>query len=204
MKILIACVLLSTLSLTFATPLSALLQGSLASEQSDEVKALLQTLTDIQNTDDGDDDDVGEDIANLQGVFNVLAQVNTEKAKVKGEDDAIAQLWGTIGRGLFHIGKRYLKNKYCKRCTEEQEKNALLQDLTSEQQGPDGEDNGDGEEKAMAELQSVFTALRKAAAEADLNADAEGWFKKLRRKFGKKLRRKFGKTFKRITKKYLC
>ena len=126
MKILVACVLLSTLSLTFATPLSALLQGSLASEQSDEVKALLQTLTDIQNTDDGDDDDVGEDIANLQGVFNVLAQVNTEKAKIKDEDDAMAQFWSTVGKFLFNTGKCYLKNKYCTWSTEEQEKNALL------------------------------------------------------------------------------
>ena len=45
-------------------------------------------------------------------------------------------------------------------------------------------------------FKSVFTALRKAETKADLNADAEGWFKNLRRMFGK--------TVKGITKKYLC
>lgn len=199
MKILIACVLLSTLSLTFATPLSAL-KNSLASEQSDEVKALLQTLTNNQNTEDSDGDDGEEDIANLQGVFNVLAQVNAEKAKATDEDDAMAQFWKLVRRGLWHVGKRYLKKKYC---TEEQEMNALLQELTGEQQGLDDEDNGDKEEKAMAELQYVFSALKKAEAKAmlhdattDLNADAEGWFKRFRRSIKRRI--------KGATRRYLC
>lgn len=175
MKILVTCVLLSTLGFTFATPL---LKNSLASEESDEVEALLQTLA---NTDGG------EELANLQGVFNVLEQVNIEKARASDGENAMEQIWGLVGSGLWHVGKHYLKKKYC---SEEQEINVVLQAT-------------DRDEEAITELQSIFAALKKAKAKTMLygaiynnKAKSEGWWKKVRRWAGKKIGG--------ATRKYLC
>ena len=165
------------------------------------LKALASTEDD-QETDDDDDEDDGT-VADLQGVFNVLAQVEAEKARVQGDKNmAMAQFWGGLGGVLVKAGKGYLKNKYC---TEEQEVRAMLQELIGEQgieEVENDEDEGDGDDKASAELQTLFNVLKKIEAKvmqddtSDDSAKAQGWFKKLRRWAKKKV--------KKVAKKYLC
>lgn len=118
-------------------------------------------------------------------------------------DQAMAQLWGRIVNGLWNIGKRYLKKKYC---TEEQEVNTILQELTDMQEAMPEEgniDTGDGDDKAIAELQSLFRVLKKAKAKLSENsmipeniAKAERWWRKVKRWFRKKVRG--------FTRKFLC
>ena len=183
MKILIICFLLSTLSLTFAVPAFDFLQSSSSKEQNkDEISALLQVLAsseDDQDTDDGT-------VANLQGMFNMMAQVEAEKARQQHDKNvAMVQFWGRLGRGLWNVGKGLLKKKYC-----------------TQQGAQDGENTENGDGTVRAELQTLFNALTKVEAKvmqddtSDDNAKAEGWFNKLKHWVGKKA--------KGLTKKHLC
>ena len=204
MKILIICFLLSTLGLTFAVPafnLDSFLQPRSSKEQNkNEVSALLQVLASTENDQDTDDDEDDGTVANLQGLFNVMAQVEVEKAKQQQDKNvAMVQFWGGLGSVLWNAGKGYLKKRYC---TEEEEVRAMLQELIGEQEVQDDEDDGDGDDKVRTELQTLFNALKKAEAKvmqddtSDDTAKAEGWFKKLKRWAKKKT--------KGLTKKYLC
>ena len=132
-------------------------------------------------------------------MFTALEQANAEQAKAMDSDNAQAQFWKYAAKGLWNLGKRYLKKRYCS--SEEQEMRAMLQELLGEQgmtdEDDDDEDTGDGDSRAIAELQTVFNALKKADAKmmkSDVNI--QGWWKKLKRWAGKKI--------KGATRKYLC
>ena len=141
-----------------------------------------------------------------KGVFTVLEQVNTEEARAMDSNYAMSQFWKTAGKLLWKVGKNYLRRKYCS--SEEQQMRAMLQELVGEQGmadedfDDDDEDMGDGDGKAIAELQTIFSALKKAEAKMkgftmdDDKATTEGWWKKARRWASKKI--------KGATKKYLC
>ena len=63
--------------------------------------------TSTEEDQDTDDDDAGT-VADLQGIFNVLAQVEGEKAIVKQQDDkdvAMVQFWKRLRIALW---KAYL------------------------------------------------------------------------------------------------
>lgn len=205
----IVCFLLSTLSLTFVTSWPLPSKNVLTSEEIDEIVALPLSLVGKQDNQRAAIDYEGEeDIAKLEGVLNVVEQVRIEKGKAMKSDRAMAQLWGTVikglltaGQHLWNVGKHFLKKKYC---TEEQEVNAILQELTDKQEATLQEGNidpGDGE--AIAELQSLFSILKKAKAkllEDNMTskniAKAEGWWRKVKRWFQKKVRG--------FTKRFLC
>lgn len=218
MKILVACFLLSAFSITIGTPTSYSTNGDdllkflseynkgnfglpsklKTPKEGQEMSALLQALVSTENSEESDDDDddgSDEDIVTLQGVFNIMAAIETEKAKTM--EDAMIQFWKAIGRTLWRAGKRYLRRRHC---SEELEVKALLQELTNEQGGPQDDDDSTGDDKALAELQSVFKVLKKAEAKAmqdgDDNAKAEGWWSRLKR-WGRK-------TIRRATRRYLC
>lgn len=191
MKILVACIFMSFFSLNLASPLSF----------STSEHALLDTLVSAENDENAvsEEDSVDEDLAMLQGVLNVMEQADEERARMMDRDNiAAAQIWGLVGKGLWHVGKRYLKNRYCN--SEEQEMQAILQELIGEQSEEEDESNtGEDDSKVLAELQTLFSALNKAEAKAmqgEMNAEIEGWFKKLK-KWAKK---KIGGA----AKKYLC
>ena len=212
MKILIIAFVLSMLGTTLATPVNPLEEYLLHSQdENKEVSSLLQSLVSMEQDNqersldnDGDDDDSDdadglEDIATLQGVFTVLEQSNAVQAKAMDSDDVRAQFWKWASNDLWKVGKNYLKKKYCS--SEEQEMRAMLQELLGEQgmtdNEDDDEDTGDGDSKAIAELQTVFKALKKADAKMmESDANIQGWWKKVKRWAGKKI--------KRATRRYLC
>ena len=191
MKILVTCIFMSFFSLNLASPLSF----------STSERALLDTLVSAENDENAvsEEDSLDEDLAMLQGVLNVMEQADEERARMMDRDNiAAAQIWGLVGKGLWHVGKGYLKKRYCN--SEEQEMQAMLQELIGEQSEEEDESNtGEDDSKALAELQTLFSALNKAEAKAmqgEMNAEIEGWFKKLK-KWAKK---KIGGA----AKKYLC
>ena len=208
MKTLIICLLLSTLSLTFAVPafdfdsLQKYLPSSFSpnKQDKDEVSALLQTLVSAKDDQDSEDDEDDGTVADLQGIFNVMAQIELEKATQQhNKNVAMAQFWGGIGRALWNAGKGYLKRKYC---TEEEEMRVMLQELVGEQGVQDEQDDGNDDIKARAELQTLFNALKKVDAKVmqddsfDDTVKAEGWWKRARRWARKKIRG--------ATRRYLC
>ena len=209
MKILIISLLLSTLSLTFAVPAfnfdsfgKFFPSRSFPEEQNkDDVSALFQALVSTEDDQDTEDDDEDDGtVADLQGVFNVMAQVEAEKARQqRNKNVAMVQVWKFLGNALWNAGKSYLKKRHC---TEEEEVRAMLQELIGEQGMQDDEDAGDGDDKARAELQTLFNALKKLEAKVmqdDSSADtakAEGWWKRVKRWARKKIRG--------ATRKYLC
>ena len=193
------CKLLSTLGLSFAVPtldsdnFNKYISSQLQHKQNeDELNVLLQAMASTEDDQDSDDDD--DTVAELQGVFNVLAQVEVEKTRQhKDKSMGMAQLWGMLGRTLWNVGKRYLKNRHC---TEEQGVNALLQELVDEQGMQEVEDDGD--DKARAELQTLFQALNQVEAKAMQadNAQAERWWRRVTRWVRRKARK--------LTRRYLC
>ena len=130
MKILIACFLLSIVGLSFATPYYYPLGGY-------KYTALLKSLANTQQgelpeteSDDGDDN-----IADLQAIFNVMAQIDIEKAKAIEDKSAMAQFWKKFRKTLYNAGKTYLKYY-----TKEKEMKAMLQELIGQKAIQD-EDN---------------------------------------------------------------
>ena len=200
MKIPVFCLLFSTLGLSFAVPsldfndLKKYISSQLKDKQNeDELKVLLQAMASTEGDQDSDDND-DDAVAKLQRVFNVLAQVEVEKAREQRDKTmGMAQLWGAVGRTLWNVGKRYLKRRHC---TEEQGVNALLQELVGEQGIQEIEDDGD--DKARAELQTLFQALNQVEAKAMQadNAQAERWWRRVKRWAGGKARK--------LTRRYLC
>ena len=117
-----------------------------------------------------------DNIAKIQGIFNVLAQVDLESAKVKDSDNDNSQLWKGVSKFIWKAGKDFLKNVLCRK---EQAIMALLQELTGEVRGnsksADDESYGN-EEKVRAQLQTLFNALRMVEAnmmQSENNAKAE-------------------------------
>ena len=200
MKSFIPCFLLALVGLTCATP--ALPYRNyyknlyIGTPYFEKARVLLESLASSQQgqnfDDENDDDDDDDDIADLQAVFNVLEQVDEEKAAANG-NSATAQLTGMLGGTVLNLAKGYLKNKYC---TEEQEVRAMVQELIGEQsEGDDSDDARDRDDKLRAELQTLFKALKMVEAKLmqdESNARIEGWLKKLR------------KSIKKRAKQYLC
>jgi hypothetical protein len=115
-----------------------------------------------------------DSIAEIQGVFNVLAQADMERAKLVGRKNshALVQFWTGLVKSLWSKGKNYLKKKlYCK----EQDMKALLQELTDEETD---ETNGKEDEEVRAQLQVLFNALQMVEANTmqEGNSDKEQAF----------------------------
>ena len=100
------------------------------------------------------------------------------------------------------FGKHHLKKMYCQKDLKVE---AMIEELIDEQEIPDedNEDTEDEENKALAKLQTLFSAMKKAEAKVMQNdgtgenyAKAEGWLKKIGRWVNRKA--------KKLSKKYLC
>ena len=50
-----------------------------------------------------------EDIATLQGIFNVLTQVKVENAKAMQEKKAVTQFWESLGNDLWNVWEASFK-----------------------------------------------------------------------------------------------
>ena len=204
MRILVVCCVLSTLGLTFASPLYSPVRNSLTPKEINEVRALIPTHWDTLNSQQADDSNNGdddEDMANLEGVFKVMEQVDIAKAKAAKGDHASAQIFKTIVKGLWNLGKRYLKRRYC---TEEQETKALLQELIGEQAIAEVDNADTGEEEAIAELQSLFATLKKVKAkvmQSDMSPENTA---EAQRRWWRRVKRWFGRKVRGFTRKYVC
>ena len=241
MKILVACFLLSTLSLAFAhgfhfDPLRTYgYPQELTSKERDEVGALLQTLADTEDdldTEDDDDsvslqghfknivgaendedtaedDDGDDDIATLQGVFNVMAQLDEENANLMRGKRATAQFI-LFGNWRFYARKlakryliKYLNNKYCPKSR----KVVLMPRKVDVKIGlsdrNDNQDTKQGEEETFAQLQTVFDALRKLEATKEMEKDKTVNSAKFKGSL-RKVKRFTRRNIRRIVKKYLC
>ena len=182
MKILISCLILATFGLTLAKstfPFNA-------NKESEEISALLQS--------DGVDN---EDIATLQGVFNVLAQVEEEKAKTMKGGKAMKQGLGMIGNSLWNGAKHLLKKRYCNQENQNLQQ-AMVEELGGEQVFPYVPKDRDA--KAMAELQMLFNALKLAKAkvmqDGGTYAKMNGWWDSVKNYVNKKAGE--------LTKSHLC
>ena len=189
MKIPILCLSLFALGLYVCPVSSAAHQQALVKELNDnDISTFLETLATSQEDQDDDEDDEGNDLADIQGVFNVLAQVKEEQAKSTGT--ATTQFWSWAGKMLLGAGKRYLKRRYCKKrsCNEEKEEKVLLQELM-EAQDDDGEEGGDDDD--LAELQSLFGALKKLQAKKmqEDSPAAQGFFSRVFKRIKKKVKK---------------
>ena len=152
MKILVAFFLLSALGLAFAKSLfpkdinkEFIEKLNMLPTESEEESALKQTVVSSENDQDTEDDVNGdEDIATLQGIFNVLTQVEVENAKAMQEKKAVTQFWESLGNDLWNVGKHHLKKRYCQKDLKVE---AMIEELIVEQEIPDenNEDTEDGE-----------------------------------------------------------
>ena len=210
MKIFVACFLMAALGLAFAKSQFPKEKLNMLPMKSEEESALKQTVVSSENDQDTEDDDYGDDdIATFQGIFNVLSLAEVESAKAMQEKKATAQLFGSIlklvwklGKSLLKVGKHFLKKTYCPK---EPDMKAILQELIGEQ-GNSDEDNvntKDEDAKAFVELQSLFNTLRKAEAmvmqydsTGDNYAKAEEWWNKVKHWINKHVGG--------LTRKYLC
>lgn len=84
--------------------------GSSKQQSSDEVAALMESLINIQHQQEPEEDD---DYATLQGLFNILAKVQEERAKEADSKSAKAQFLKGLFGTLLNAGKGYLVNRYC-------------------------------------------------------------------------------------------
>jgi hypothetical protein len=238
MKCLVVFILLSTLGLTIAVPGAIDLESeekylpstvyAPKEQHKDEASALLQALVSIslqseaEEDQDMDDGNVGDDgaVADLQVVFNVLAQVDSAVKAHQQQDDknvAMGQLWGRLGSALWKAGKNDLKQKYC---TKEEKVIAMLQELigdniidgavASEQEDVGSDENaGDGDDKARTELQTLFNALKKADAKIQCRVNVGGHCTDTEnpekiKKWRERVKHWFGKRIGWIARKYLC
>ena len=179
MKIVITCFLLSTIGLTYGTSIKAwpfLIYSQLNGGQQDD-------STEMKTADD--------DIADLQGVFNILEEIEMERAKQMQENDdsAMAQFWAGLGTAFWTAGKGYLKNRYC---TQEAEVRAMIEELVDEQEILEGNEAV----KAFNELRNLVKFLQKETSRGPLGmvidgdvAKAEGWLKNLHKRIKKKAKR---------------
>ena len=134
----------------------ALLNGRVLSMQNDISQYKLTTKKDSSNEKE-------ESIAEVQGIFNVMAQVDLERAKLKNSDALMQEFWSGLIRTLWNKGKNYLIKSLC---SKEQAMKALLQELTNEEMGMDDNNNGkdDDDDDVRAQLQVLFNALQEVKA----------------------------------------
>ena len=133
----------------------ALLNGRVLNMQNDISQYKLTTKTDSSNEKE-------ESIAEVQGIFNVMAQVDLERAKLKNSDALIQEFWSGLVRSLWKKGKHYLIKNLC---SKEQAMKALLQELTNEEMGTDDNSNSkDDDDDVRAQLQVLFNALQEVKA----------------------------------------
>ena len=195
MKTLTACFLLSVIGLSYATvrwPYNYQLRNY---NDKNTAAALLESLSSLQLYPHAESEE--DDVSDLQGVFNVLAQIETEKAKVMDDDSATAQFWKSLRKTALNLGKHYFRSKYC---SEEKELEGMLDKQSNEQGISDSEDTEDGDSKAFTELQTLFSALKKVEAKLMQDGGAtekntavtQGWFKSLK------------KGIKNVARGYLC
>ena len=189
MKILIACFLLSTIVLTYASYPAI----SLPMNYKELIEGLINKVQDNSAEVESNEDDISD----LQGIFSMLEQIEVEKAKQMQnvDDSATAQFWAGVGTTLLNAGKGYLRNRYC---TQEAEVRAMIEELVDEQ-----EDNQAVEQRndnTFTELRNLVNTLNQMTnqqmiIDGDV-AKAEGWFKKLRKSIKKKA--------KKLARKVLC
>ena len=133
----------------------ALLNGRVLSMQNDISQYKLTTKTDPSNEKE-------ESIAEVQAIFNVMAQVDLERAKLKNSDAFIQKFWSGLIKSLWKRGKNYLIKNLC---SKEQAMKALLQELTNEEMGMDDNSNSkDDDDDVRAQLQVLFNALQEVKA----------------------------------------
>ena len=170
---------------SFPELLDALLHGRVINIQDNDSDK--PTTEAIPSNEDDDDS-----IAEIQGVFNVLAQADMERAKLAGRINshhALVQFWTGLVKSLWNKGKSYLKKNLC---CQEQDLKALLQELTNEEMGANDEANSNDDNEVRAQLQVLFNALQKMEA----NVMIEGKKKSLGNTINDKI--------KSITKEFLC
>ena len=129
MKTLIACFILSIVGLSFATPYRYPFGY--------KSTALLESLANAEQgkLSEAEDDDGDDNIADLQALFNVMAQIDIEKAKAMEDKSAMAQFWKKFRKTLYNAGKTYLKYY-----TKDKEMKVMLQELIGQKAIQD-EDN---------------------------------------------------------------
>ena len=195
MKALVACFLLSTIAVTYATYPAISLPVN--------YRELLERLVSKVQDDSAEVESDEDDITDLQGLFSVLEQIEVEKAKQMqyDEDGASAQFWAGLGTTLLNAGKGYLRNRYC---TQEAEVRAMIEELVDEQEDNQAVEQDDDD--SFTKLKNMVNTLNQiskklsqfqASMVIDGNyAKAEGWFKKLRKSLKKKT--------KKLARKVLC
>lgn len=174
----------------YTTPVSSQSDQQVATKELEltDINTLLQSLATSQDNAQ-DEEDISSELAEIQGVFNVLAQVRNEQTKSTGR--AMSQFWGLVGSGLLGIGKKILRKKYC-----EQEEKVELQGVMEEQSDTEVDEEGNVDDNAR--LQHFFDALNKLQVirmQGNFqNAAAQGWFKKVFKKIGRGLKKLARKT----------
>ena len=152
MKTLIACYLLSTIALTYANyPIMSVLPIT----YKELIEDLINKATDVSAEVESDDDD----ITDLQGMFNLLEQIEMEKAKQMqdDEDGAKAQFWAALGPVLWKARKGYLKNRYC---NQEAEVRAMIEELVDEQETLETNEGAEEENNnRFTELKNLVNTL---------------------------------------------
>ena len=146
----------------FPKLLNALLHGRIINIQDDDLdKPTTEAIPSNENNEDS--------IAKIQGVFNVLAQVDMESAKLMGGKNsyALVQFWGNLGDLLWNTGKNLLRQHLsCKE--QDMSLKALLQELTNEQMGTNINDEVNSkEDEVRAQLQVLFNALQMMEGKSD-------------------------------------
>ena len=142
--------------------LNALLHGRIINIQDDDLdKPTTEAIPSNENDEDS--------IAKIQGVFNVLAQVDMENAKLMGGKNsyALVQFWGNVGDLLWNTGKNLLR-QYLSCKEQDMSLKALLQELTNEQMGTNINDEVNSkEDEVRAQLQVLFNALQMMEGKSD-------------------------------------
>ena len=183
----IICFLLPVLAFISATSSSSTQECLTDYLSYKEGKALLQTNENIDNAWPND-----VDLADIQGIFNAIAQVEMEgnKLLMKDSTDASAQLFGTIlsllanaGNALWGVGKTLLKKKYCPKNRSYKPDMPVYGDM-DEKSWPE---ENDSNLKALNVLKVLFGVLKEVEAKMSMmqddaadskHAKAEAWWKK--------------------------
>ena len=191
MKILaVVCLLLPVLAFTATS--------SLSTQEFFNNKALLETNKNMDDINDGD-------LADIQGAFNVLAQVEVERKKLMKDTDVSAQflfgapslllkLFTSVGKSLWGVGKKFLRRRFCPR-------NLSYEANMLAYYGDKGDEAVGNDAKALDQLKALFAALKEVDANTvhsdDMDhAKAKVWWKKAKQWIKNKIAG--------VTRKFLC
>ena len=181
MKIIVICILLpAVLAFTSATS-SLTAQDFKDSLNYNEENAFAETNENMEDTSDGD-------FADIQCLFNVLAQTEEEQNKLTKDTDASAQfVTALLGKALWGVGKKLLKRKFCPKRDQTYEAAAVLAYYNDDKD----EKAVENDVKALNQLKVLFGALKEVEAKMmkedtavsdsrgeDAKADPEAWWKK--------------------------